>query len=279
MSSFVQESCERRSPAGLFVTGTDTGVGKTVVSCAILEAAVARGLRAGAIKPVSTGGIDGERDGCLVSEDGELLRSASGRGDAGPERFAPLVFRDPLAPPAAARAVGLELSFARVVEAFAAAAADWIDERLDVLVVEGVGGLYCPIAEHSTVADLACMLDYPLIIVARRDLGTLNHTIMTIELAKARGLRIAGVILNDAEEPRSWAAAARCAEDLVGWLGEIPILGAFGHQPGRSHLRTRLRDIDLISKARASRRNWDFVERLGSTPQGRTSRGTASNGS
>src|SRR5205823_9859727 len=121
------------------------------------------------------------------------------------ERVAPLLFEEPLAPPVAARREGAPLAYARVLEATAAALA-WWGERAEVLVVEGIGGLLCPLAEGATVADLAIALDHPLVVVARRGLGTLNHTLLTVEAARHRGLRLAGVVLNGAEptaDPRA----------------------------------------------------------------------------
>src|SRR5262249_56827531 len=98
----------------------------------------------------------------------------------------------------------------------------WWSERADVIVVEGLGGLLSPLAEKMTVADLAIRLDYPLVIVARRGLGTLNHTLLTIEAARRRGLRVAGIVLNSPLPAASVdlaLAEATNADELVRWLG------------------------------------------------------------
>ncbi len=175
---------------GLFVVGTDTGVGKTCVASAIARCLAREGRRVGVLKPVATGVPRGAGRG----EDADLLIAAAG-GSIAPERVVPLAFEAPLAPVVAARRLGRRLEPAEVERALDAALAWWLD-RADVMVVEGIGGLLTPLAEGTTVADLAIRLDYPLVVVARRALGTLNHTLLTIEAALRRGLRIVGIVLN-----------------------------------------------------------------------------------
>src|SRR6185369_7751929 len=131
-----------------------------------------------------------------------------------------------LAPPVAARRAGQPLPFSRILEETRRALAWWA-ERAEEGVVEGVGGLLCPLAEGATVADLAIALDYPLVVVARRGLGTLNHTLLTVEAARLRGLRVAGVVLNGAEPARDGAhlAEATNADELARRLeGGIAVL-------------------------------------------------------
>ena len=105
----------------------------------------------------------------------------------------------------------------------------WWAEHADVIVVEGVGGLLCPLAEGSTVADLAVALDYPLVIVARRGLGTLNHALLTVEAARLRGLRIAGIILNGSEPATNAAAEATNAVELAGRVAGVAVLADVPH--------------------------------------------------
>ncbi len=158
---------------GLFVVGTDTGVGKTAVASAIARVLTGQGRRVGVLKPVATGAVR-EAAGWR-SEDAEALIAAVG-GNVPRERVAPLIFEPPLAPPVAARIEeGRPLEMSRVLDTVREALAWWSD-RAELMVVEGVGGLLCPLAERTTVADLAVALDYPLLVVARRGLGTLNHT-------------------------------------------------------------------------------------------------------
>jgi hypothetical protein len=108
----------------------------------------------------------------------------------------------------------------------------WWSERADVILVEGVGGLLCPLAEGATIADLAIALDYPLVIVGHRGLGTLNHTLLTVEAARSRGLRIAGVILNGARPSIDPIAENSNAEELALRLGGVAILADWPHVEG-----------------------------------------------
>ncbi len=203
---------------GLLVVGTDTGVGKTHIASAIARHLVNEGHRVGVLKPLATGPSRGG--------DAELLIEAIG-GGVPLERVAPITFDEPLAPAVAARRAGLALGRAEVLNAVADALA-WWRERAEVMVAEGVGGLLCPLAEGMTVADLAIALDYPLVVVARRGLGTLNHTLLTVEAALGRGLRIAGVVLNGAEP----TADALAEETNPGALAEfLPGVAVLAERP------------------------------------------------
>ncbi len=216
---------------GLFVVGTDTGVGKTWVASAIARTWAASGRRVGVLKPVSSGGTGGGAGGVLDSPDAEALIAAVG-GAIPRDQVAPLVFAEPMAPPVAARRAGTPLTPAAVTLAVAGALAWWAD-RAEVMVVEGVGGLLCPLAEGWTVADLAVLLDYPVLIVAHRGLGTLNHTLLTVEAARARSLRVAGVVLNGARPPVDPAVEATNAAELARRLGGVALLADWEHRaPG-----------------------------------------------
>jgi dethiobiotin synthetase len=207
---------------GLFVTGTDTGVGKTVVASAIARVLTRDGRRVGVLKPVATGVIDG------VCEDAEALMDAVG-GGVPRERVTPIVFEAPLAPPVAARRAGTRLEWRDLLDSVGLAL-DWWSARAEVMVVEGVGGWLCPLAEgNKAVADLAIALDYPLVIVARGGLGTLNHTLLTVESARGRGLRIAGVVLNDPEPAADSEANATNPVELARRLDGVAILGIVRH--------------------------------------------------
>jgi dethiobiotin synthetase len=171
---------------GLFVTGTDTGVGKTEVACALLEAARARGLDAVGMKPAQSG------VGPAEPSDAERLAAASG-GSEPLEAVCPYSFGPPLAPAVAARVEGRAISFGRIVEAARALAA-----RHEALLVEGAGGLLAPLTDRETYADLAAALALPALVVARAGLGTVNHTALTVEALRRRGLAVAGIVLNRA---------------------------------------------------------------------------------
>jgi dethiobiotin synthetase len=169
---------------GLFVTATDTGVGKTEVACAIVSEARARGVDAVGMKPAQSGAVPGE------PSDADLLRAAS--GDVEPlDAVCPYAFAAPLAPAVAARVEGREVSFARVLEA-----ARSLASRHAAVVVEGAGGLLVPLTERETYADLAVALALPVLLVARAGLGTVNHTALTVEALRRRGLAVAAIVLN-----------------------------------------------------------------------------------
>ncbi len=188
---------------GLFVTATDTGVGKTEVACALLAEARARGLDAVGMKPAQSGAIPGERS------DAERLRDACGAVEP-LEAICPYSLAAPLAPAVAARVEGKEISFARVLDAARALAA-----RHAAIVVEGAGGLLVPLTEEKTYADLAAALALPVVVVARAGLGTVNHTALTVEALRRRDLSIAGIVLNrtapedDPSVPHNAAEIAR----------------------------------------------------------------------
>ena len=201
---------------GWFVTGTDTGVGKTVVACALLRGLRARGVDAGGMKPIETGvGPEGPRDAIA------LLEAAGDTDDLAsvcPQRFAL-----PAAPTVAAAAEGRRVDLDMIRCAFAALAA-----RHSCLVVEGAGGLLAPAAEGSSMADLAAELGLPLLVVARPSLGTINHTRLTLEAAAARGLPLAGVVISHGVTPLPAADRANFAALRVELgarlVGEIPTL-------------------------------------------------------
>jgi len=207
----------RPRAAGIFVTGTDTGVGKTVVSTALVAAFRKAGLRVGAMKPIETG----------VGEDGPLdaiaLRDAAGSTDP-LATICPQQFALPAAPNAAAGAEGREV----VLEAIDAAY-DALAKGRDLVVVEGAGGLLVPIRDGWTMAELARRLELPLLVVARASLGTINHTALTLEVAASKALPVLGVVISHAGGSISAADASNllALKQFLGnrLIGEIPPLG------------------------------------------------------
>ena len=169
---------------GCFVTGTDTGAGKTVVAAALCAALVARGQRVAAFKPVVTGTADDD----APAPDHELLAAAAGGLD--PAGVAPLTYAPPASPHLAAELAGEAIDPPTLL-----AAARRAGEGADALVVEGVGGLLVPLTWDYLVCDLARDLGLPLVVAARPGLGTINHTLLTLEAARAAGLQVAGVVL------------------------------------------------------------------------------------
>jgi dethiobiotin synthetase len=216
---------------GLFVTGTDTGVGKTEVSCALVAAARADGLDLGAMKPAQSGVEPGDPG------DAQRLRAAAGEVDP-PELVCPYTFAAPLAPGVAARLAGVEIRLEVILEAAQVLAA-----RHTALLVEGAGGLLVPLTPRHTYADLAVALGLPVLVVARVGLGTVNHTALTVEALRARGLAVAGVVLNrtSAESDPSAPHNAAEIERLTGArvLASLPFLRDIGAR--QQALRAALR--------------------------------------
>lgn len=199
---------------GVFVTGTDTGVGKSVLAAAICAALAARGERVAAFKPAVTG-LD-EAPGEWPA-DHALLASAASAGQA-PEDIAPYRFGPPLSPHYAAELAGERIEPARVLESAGAAA-----RRSTVLVVEGVGGLMVPLAPGYSIRDLAVDLALPTVIAARTALGTISHTLLTLDAARAAGLRVAGVTMTP--WPEDPAPIERSNRDAIERLGRVRVSG------------------------------------------------------
>ncbi len=190
------------------MTGTGTGVGKTVLTAAIVAALRARGEPVTARKPVVTG-LDDPADPDWP-RDHELLAALSG---STPEQVSPQTFGPAVSPHLAAALAGTELDPAAIVDSVRAATPP--------LVVEGVGGLLVPLTERFGVADLAVELGLPLLIAAHPGLGTINHTLLTLEAARARGLQVQAVVLTPwPEEP---GEIERSNRDTIARLGDVAV--------------------------------------------------------
>jgi dethiobiotin synthetase len=195
--------------AGVFVTGTSTEVGKTVVAAVIARTLAEDGKRVAVFKPAVTG----------LEEEGEtdhaLLRRASGSSQSD-EQIAPYRYQPPASPHLAAALAGEEIGPERLRQTARAAA-----EGADAIVCEGVGGLLVPLTPTYLVRDLAADLGYPLVIVASPGLGTINHTLLTLESARAAGLAVAAVVLNPwPEDPTGIESDNR---ETVANLGNVPV--------------------------------------------------------
>lgn len=198
---------------GLFVTATDTGVGKTVVAASILAALRAQGKRVAAFKPVVTG-CDEPTVPDWPPDDQLLARAAGMRAeDVTAARFGP-----PVSPHLATALAGsAPLDPATLRAAFAGHAA-----AADVAIAEGVGGLLVPLAPGYLVRDLAVELALPLVVVARPGLGTINHTLLTLEAARAAGLRVAGVVMTP--WPHAPSAMEKDNRATVARLGDVEVV-------------------------------------------------------
>jgi dethiobiotin synthetase len=196
---------------GLFVTGTDTGVGKTHVACGLAQALRSQGVSVGVLKPVETGVAPDAEAG----PDGLALREAAGCDDP-VDLTCPYRLALPASPLAAARAEGQEVSLERIRAAFAILA-----ERHAVALVEGAGGWAVPYAPGVDTAEVAAACGLPVLVVARRALGTVNHTRLTVEAVRRAGLSVTGVVLNGPTPEGDPSAAANGA--LIAELTGVPV--------------------------------------------------------
>ena len=205
---------------GYFVTGTDTGVGKTRVACSLLRSFAARGMKAVGMKPVASG-VE-PHGGALVNGDvGQLIEA--GNVIAPREHVNPYCFEPPIAPHIAARRSGVTISLDRIEESCRALAA-----LADVVIVEGVGGFRVPLGADTDTSELAARLALPLVLVVGLRLGCLNHALLTVESIRARGLMLAGWVANHIDP------AMAAAEDNVRALEEragAPLLAQIAYSP------------------------------------------------
>ncbi|MCP5005634.1 MAG: dethiobiotin synthase [Planctomycetes bacterium] len=173
---------------GIFITGIDTGVGKTVIAGALAAAIKAQGLNVGVMKPLSTGARKIDRK--FISDDARYLKEIVDSKDE-VDTINPIRLEPPLSPTMAARKTGITIKTDKIWSAF-----QELQSKHDFLVVEGIGGLLVPIDENILVADMASKMDLPIVIVCKHYLGAINHTLLTVECAKSRKLRIKGIIIN-----------------------------------------------------------------------------------
>ena len=208
------------SESGVFVTGTDTGVGKTMITAALALYLRGRGVNVGVMKPVETGVADTAR----LGEDGELLQWAADSRDE-PDLITPYRFKAPLAPSVAAKKEDRAIDVSVIL-----AAAETLRQRHDFLLIEGAGGLMVPLAGGLLLADLARQLGYPLVVVARPDLGTVNHTLLTTFAAQGMSIPCAGFMINNMPEAPDEACAS--APKTLVTLASADLLGVLSHHHG-----------------------------------------------
>lgn len=207
---------------GVFVTGTDTGVGKTVAACALLHALAARGVRAFPMKPIAAGAT--HRDGRWINEDTALLLEAAGRDIALADVCTPVLLREPMAPHIAAAREGRAIPLAQLQDQFHALAA-----KEEFVVVEGVGGFRVPLDDDVDTVQLAWLLGLPVVLVVGLRLGCLNHALLTAQAIAAARLPLAGWIANAidpamAVPDENVAALARRLDAPL--LGRLPYAAA-----------------------------------------------------
>jgi dethiobiotin synthetase len=207
-----------RYPRGFFVTGTDTGVGKTRFAVALLEALTRAGARTAGMKPVASGCET--RGGRLVNDDALALKAASSI-DAPYDQVNPYAFAPAIAPHVAAARAGVSIELSRLRSCF-----DALALRADSVVVEGAGGWLVPLGPDTTMADLAASLRLPIVLVVGMRLGCISHALLTARAIEASGQRLAGWVANDPQPPMPERAAsvAAIAERL-----DAPCIADLGH--------------------------------------------------
>lgn len=213
---------------GLFITGTDTEVGKTVVTAALAAALRAEGLNIGVWKPVQSGALIGSG-----ATDAERLIRGAGMNEL-PDVVAPFTFEEPLTPFLAAKHAGVNLTLKGICDA-----GEPLIKRYEALLVEGAGGIAAPLTEDALMIDLISELRIPTLIVARSGLGTVNHTLLTASFLRQRKIPIIGVIMNDGEllnvdsDPSIVVNA-----ELIERYGSIKVLGRFPTLPEKTNTET-----------------------------------------
>jgi dethiobiotin synthetase len=203
---------------GLFITGTDTGVGKTFFACGLALLLKESGYKVGVMKPAETGCDQG--DGKIVPRDAAALKEASG-SELPLETICPYQFSEPLAPVVVAEREGVRIDIDRLMKVYGE-----ISASHDITIVEGAGGLLVPLLPSYTYADFAKVLKLPLIVVAANKLGMINHLLLTLEHASCKGLSVLGYVLNQIDSASSLAAEtnreALASLTAVSCIGELP---------------------------------------------------------
>ena len=227
------------------VTGTDTGVGKTVVAGGLAVGFRRMELTPGVFKPVESGVAERPLDGVFLKKCSGTSRPL--------ERVVPYTLEEPLAPAVAAERAGVEIDLAVLEEGFR----DWLRTH-PVTMVEGAGGLLVPIVGSFTYADLARWWDLPLLVVARPSLGTINHTLLTVRLARAVGLRVLGVVISG--YPQEPGVAEKTSPGVIERMGDVDVLALVPRIPGLSTEKGELGELETYPWEELAGEVW---ERMG----------------
>lgn len=233
------------APLSLFVTGTDTEIGKTFVSCALLRGFAQAGLSAAAMKPIAAGAQLDAEDGLWHNEDADRLDAAAG-AQLPPDMRTPYLLKAPAAPHIVAEKEGVTLALDPIVACHREAM-----RRADVVVVEGVGGFRVPLDDERDTADLAVALGLPVLLVVGMRLGCINHALLTADAVAARGLRLIGWVANVVDPAMRFldenieTVRSRLArEHRVPLIGTVPHLAPLSPDQASKHL-----DIDALVRA------------------------------
>jgi dethiobiotin synthetase len=200
---------------GIFVTATDTEVGKTFVSALLIRSFRQQGIKTGYLKPVATGcHLEGET---LVSEDISFINTFTGQ-DMEHTLHCPVRYLKPLAPLAAAQLENRPLDLQMVWTAF-----ELLKKRYSLLVVEGIGGVMVPLKKDYLVLDMMAEMNLPTLVVCRPSLGTINHSLLTLQAIKSRGIPIIGFLTNGKREDADETALT--SPDLIAKFSQVSYLG------------------------------------------------------
>jgi dethiobiotin synthetase len=224
---------------GFFITATDTGVGKTVAAGTIIRALKREGLSVCGMKPVESGC---KREGnTLMPADGKFLKEVS-EADEPIENITPVRFKESLAPWVAAERKGTKIDLKKIWLKFKE-----LSEKYDAVVVEGIGGLLVPIKREYFVSDLAADIGLPVIVVASAYLGTINHTLLTVEHARSKDLDVAGIIFNHPRKPEG-TVAEKTNPDAIEDLAPVPVIGVMPY----------LKEMSISAIEKAASENLDL---------------------
>jgi len=210
-------SCKKLKYRGVFVSATDTSVGKTTLAAGLVGFLRKQGVDVSVMKPVAAGAIECD-SGKLISQDAEMLVRFSGSSDPW-GWINPYCLATPVTPALAAKIEGVTIDFCRIKSCF-----QDISQKHEFVVVEGAGGVMSPIFENLLVADMIKTLDLPVIIVSRAGLGTINHTLMTFECLKIREIAVLGFFVN--RFPKNPNLSESTNAEIISSVSGIPHLGS-----------------------------------------------------
>jgi len=205
---------------GLFVTGTDTGVGKSIVTGGLAAVLREHGVNVGVMKPVETGCL--QKDGSFFPADAQFLKEMAGVG-LPLELIVPYQFKEPLAPSVAAEREGITIDSNQLVKKF-----EHLSHHHDVMLVEGAGGLLVPLYQKILFIDLVKRFKLPVLIVSRATLGTINHTLLTFRAARAEKVPVVGIVINNLSPEKN--AASETNPEVITRLVDIPVWGVLPYQ-------------------------------------------------
>jgi len=249
---------------GFFVTGTDTGVGKTVITAALIQAIRLLGIKVCGMKPIETGCLKSEfgvrssgfgvhpheaealrvKDRVLIPSDGMFLKKMAGMDDP-IDLVTPIRLENPLAPFPASEIEDIPVDIEKIRKAYAE-----LSKKYEVVVAEGIGGLFVPLKRDYFLLDLARDFALPIIVVSRPGLGTINHTMLTVNCAIKEGLTVAGIIINYSQPPKD-TPSEKTNPEVIKQISPVPIIGIFPY----------LEDIARTTIEKAAVKNLD-IERI-----------------